>query len=137
MHAGYVDALVAGQIPPGDHPAADVLAVDALHLQLHQPVVHQDVAAGGQLVMEVFIGDGYHGVIPLHLAGGEGELAALGQGDALALKGADADLRALGVQDGGNGPPQAVPHMLEAVEQGQVGLVAAVGEVEPGGVHAG
>ena len=95
------------------------------------------MAARGQLIVQVFIGDGDNVGIPFHLPGGQGELGSLGQGNALTAEGADADLGSLGVQNGGHGMAQVVPHMLEAGEQSQMGLVAAVGKIEPGGIHAG
>ena len=136
-HAGDIDALVVGQGAAGDHPAADVLAVDVLHLQVHQAVVDEHVASALELLVEVGVGDGHLPGVPLHLPGGEGKRVAVAELDAAAGKGADADLGALGVQNGGHGPAQAVPHPLEPGEQGAVGLVGAVGEVEAGGVHAG
>ena len=87
--------------------------------------------------MEVGIGDGHLPGVPLRLPGGEGKVVPVVELYPAAAEGADADLRPLGVQDGGHGPAQAVPHPLEPGEQGAVGLVGAVGEVEAGGVHAG
>ena len=90
-----------------------------------------------ELLVEVGIGDGHLLGVTLHLTGGEGEQAAFLKLNPSAGEGENADLGTLGVQNGGHGPAQAVPHPLEPGEQRAVGLVGAVGEVKAGGVHAG
>ena len=52
-------------------------------------------------------------------------------------KGLYTDFGALGVQNGGHGGAQGVPHLLEHIQPGQLLGVAAVREVEAGSVHAG
>ena len=132
-----VDGLVGGQAPPVLHGATDVPPLDGIHLQGHQAVVDEDLLAGLELLVELFIGHGDMGAVPHLVPGGEGEGVAGLQTDGFLGEGPDADLRPLGVQNGGHGTPHGVPDGLEQGEPLQVLLVAPVGEVEPGRVHPG
>ena len=137
MYAGDIDALVGREGAAILHGAADVLSIDLLYLQSHQAVVNEDLLACGYLFMEFRIGDGDQAPVPLHLAGGQGEGVARLQGDGLGFKASDADLRALGVQDGRHRAAHGVPYRLEQVQAVQMLLMAAMGKVETGRVHAG
>ena len=134
---GDVDGLIVGQGAAVLHDADDLLALDLLDQQVDQAVVHQDMIAGGHLVVQVGIGNGNPLSSALALSGGEGEDVVLLQLDAAVLEGLDADLGALGIQDSSHGDTQLVPDALELGQLSQVALVGAVGEVEAGGVHAG
>ena len=136
-HAGDVDALVVGEDAASDDGAVDVVAAHLRHLQLHKAVVDEHPAARLQLVAEVDVGDGNTGPVAGHVVGGEGEGRACRQRHRAVREGTDADLRAFGVQNGGHRAAQIVPDALKAGEHGQMRFVSAVGEVEPGGVHAG
>ena len=134
---GDVDGLVVGQGAASDHVADDVLTLDFGDLDVHQAVVNEQVGAHGHLVVQVGVGHGHDGVVAVHLAGGQGEGIAIGQLDLAVGKRTNANLRALGVQNGGHGAAQTIPDVLHTGENSQVGLVGAVREVEAGGVHAG
>ena len=136
VNVGDVDGLVVGEGAAVFHGADDLLAVNLLHQQIDEAVVHQDVVAGGDLLVEVQVGDGDLVGAALTVGGGEGKGVPLLELDAAVLKGLDADLGALGVQNGGHGETQLVPDVAELLELGEVALVGAVGEVEAGGVHA-
>ena len=113
------------------------MAGNLLHPDGHQTVVNEDLLAGGQLLMQLGVGDGDPGPVPHHIVGGQGKGVPRLQSDGFGVKALDTDLRALGVQNGGNRAAHSVPDGLEAVQPGQMLRVAAVGKVEPGGVHAG
>ena len=87
--------------------------------------------------MELGVGDRHPAPVSHHVLGGEGKDVAGLQGDGLGVKAPDADFGALGVQNGGHGPAHGVPDGLEHIQPLQMLPVAAVGEVEPGRVHAG
>ncbi|MPM85414.1 hypothetical protein SDC9_132495 [bioreactor metagenome] len=106
-----------------------------LHHQLDESVVNQHPAAFKQLGGQIFIGDGHPALVSRHLVRRENELRAGQERHRAGGKGFDPDFRPLGVQNGGYGPAKLVAHPTKLVEQGQVGLMRAVGEVEPGGVH--
>ena len=137
MYAGDIDALVGREGAAILHGAADVLSIDLLYLQSHQAVVNEDLLACGYLFMEFRIGDGDQVHVPLHLAGGQGKEIACLQRDRLGLKTPNADLRALGIQDGCHWAAHGVPHRLEQVQAVQMLLMAAMGKVKTGRVHAG
>ena len=136
MYVGDVDGLVAGQGTAVLHLAVNLAALNLLHQQLDEPVVHQNPTAGLHLIVEVGVGDGDPVLIAGHVLGGEDELVPHVQGDGAVGEGLDADFGALGVQNGGHRGAQDVPGVAELLEHGQMAFVGAVGEVEPGGVHA-
>ena len=137
MDPGDVDGLVGGQGAAILHGAADVTALDPVHPDGHQTVIDEDLLARSQLLVELWVGDG-HPLLAAHdVVGGQGEGLPRLQGDGLGGKALDTDLGPLGVQNGGHRPAHGVPDRLEPVQPGQMLRVAAVGKVEPGGVHAG
>ena len=137
MYAGDIDALVGREGPAVLHGAADVLAVDLLYLQRHQAVINEDLLSHRHLFVEFRIGDRDQVPVPLHLTGSQGEGVPRLQRDGLGLKAPDADLRALGIQDGRHRAAHGIPHRLEQVQAVQMLLMAAMGKVETGRVHAG
>lgn len=76
-------------------------------------------------------------LIPHDVPGGQGELLAGPQHDGTCGEGLQPDLRPLGVQHGGHRQAQLRPQGLQGVQTTLVLRVAAVGEIEPGHVHAG
>ena len=136
MGPGDVDGLVGGEGPAVLHLAHDIGAPDLLDPDGDQPVVNQNLLAGGHLLVQPGIGDGDPGGGAGHVLHREGEGLPGGEVHRLGLEALDADLRALGVQNGGDGAAHPVPDGLQAVQPLQVFRVAAVGKVEPGAVHA-
>ena len=134
--AGDVNPLVVGDLAAVDHGAGDVGIGNGLHPQLHQAVINQDAAAGDHVPRESLVGDGSLLLGPHHLAGGEGKGSAASQLDAPPLKIPQANLRSLGIQQGGNGQPQLRPQLPHQPQLFQVLLVAAVGKVEAADVHS-
>ena len=137
MHIRYVNGLVAGQGAAVFHLTVDLVALYLLDPQLDEAVVHQDAAAGPHLLVEVGIGDTHPAAVAGHVIGGQDKSLALLQSHGAVGKGLYTDFRALGVQNGGHGGAQGVPHLLEHIQPGQLLGVAAVREVEAGSVHAG
>ena len=119
------------------HHAVDLAAVDLLHPHGHQAVVDQDHLVRPDLLVQILIGDGHLMLVAGHVLRGEDEAVAGVQGDGAVGKGADTDLRALGVQDGGHRAADGVPDGVEPVQPLQMLLMGAMGEVEPGGIHPG
>ncbi len=137
LYAGDVDALVGGQGAAVFHGTVDVLALNTVHLQGHQAVVNEDLLAGAHLLVEIGVGDGDQPGIARRLPGGQGEGGARLQGNRFGIKALDADLRALGVQNGGHRTAHGVPDVVQLVQALQMLLVVAVGKVEARRVHAG
>ena len=137
LGVGNVDGLIVGKGTTRDHQAVDLLSLNRLYPQLHQAVVNKDAGAGGDLVVQVLIGDRDPGLISLPLPGGQGKALALGKGNGAIFERADADLGSLGVQQGGHRPAKLVPDPAQPLIRGQVTFVRAVGKVEPGAIHAG
>ena len=100
MHAGDVDALLVLDLAAVQHLADDVGVVDGLDLQLDQAVVQHDGAAGLHVLRQILVGDGADLLGALDLAGGQGEHLAGIQHLGAVLKVLQADLGALGVQQG-------------------------------------
>ena len=137
VHIRYVNGLVAGQGAAVFHLTVDLVALYLLDPQLDEAVVHQDAAAGPHLLVEVGIGDTHPAAVAGHVIGGQDKSLALLQSHGAVGKGLYTDFGALGVQNGGHGGAQGVPHLLEHIQPGQLLGVAAMGEVEAGSVHAG
>ena len=135
VDAGDVDALLVLDLAGVQDGADDVGVGDFLDGQLDQAVVQHDAAAGLDVVGQVLIGDGDDVLGALHLAGGEGEGLAGLQRLGTVLKILQADLGALGVQQGGDGLVQLLTDGLQSIETALVLLVGAVGKVEAGDVH--
>ena len=136
VDAGDVDGFVGGQGAAVFHPAHNVLSPDLLHPDGHQAVVNENFLAGAHLLVKFGVGDGDHLPAALHLPGGKGEGVARLQGDGLGGEGLDADLRPLGVQNGGHGIAHGVPDGFEQIQPAQMLLMVAVGKIKAGRVHA-
>ena len=136
VHAGDVDGLVAGQGAAVVHRAQNVVAPDLPDAQLDEAVVHQHPVARLELLVEVLVGDGHPPPVAGHVVGGQGKVLPPFQSDGALFKGLNADLRPLGVQNGGHRDPHLVPDALELGQLGQVTLMGAVGKIKAGGVHA-
>ena len=137
MDPGDIDGLVGGQGAAVLHGADDFSVLDAVHPDGHQAVVNENLLAGGQLLVELGVGNGHPALVAHHLLGGQGEGVSRLQGDGFRLKAFDADLRPLGVQNGGHRAAHGVPDAFQHVHPFQVLGVTAVGKIEPGRVHAG
>ena len=136
MDAGHVDALLVLDLAVVQHLADDVGVVHGLDLQLDQAVVQHDGAAGLHILRQVLIGDGADLLGALHLAGGQGEGLAGFQHFGAVLEVAQADLGALGVQQGSHRKAQFLADGLQLFKAAQMLLVGAVGKIETGNVHA-
>ena len=136
MHAGHVDALLVLDLAVVQHLADDVGVVHGLDLQLDEAVVQHDGAAGLHVLRQVLIGDGADLLGALHLAGGQGEGLAGFQHFGAVLEVAQADLGALGVQQGSHRQAQFLADGLQLFKAAQVLLVGAVGKIETGNIHA-
>ena len=118
------------------HGAGDVGVGDLLDAQHDEAVVQHDGAALVHIVGQVLVGDGADLLGALHLAGGQGEgLADFQHLDAV-LELLQADLRALGVQQGSNGLAQLLAQCLQIGQTAAVLLIGAVGKIKAGHVHA-
>ena len=136
MDAGHIDALLGLDLAAVQHGAGDVGVGDLLDAQHDEAVIQHDGAALVHIVGQVLVGDGADLLGALHLAGGQGEgLAGFQHLDAV-LELLQADLRALGVQQSGNGLAQLLAQCLQIGQTAAVLLIGAVGKIEAGHVHA-
>ena len=136
VHAGHIDAFVVAQHAAGNYAAKNVCAGQVFHLQFDQSVVEQDAVADMKVLGQGVIGDGYATFAAGKVPAGQGKAVAGSQSDRPVCKCADTDFRAFGVQNGGYGDPLLPAGRAQLFEHGQMARMAAVGEVEPGGVHA-
>ena len=134
--AGEAHALAVGQNAAGEHRAADLGALDGGDLKDDEAVVDKDTVAGGQVIGKARVAHGHDGLVALHVAGGEGEVRPVGEGDLPLLEGADAVLGTLGVEHDRDGQAQLGAHGLDHVDLLLVLLMGAVGEVQAGHVQA-
>src|SRR5699024_4496462 len=116
VDAGDVDALFVLDLAAVQHGADDVGVGDFPDGQLDQAVVQHDAAAGLDVVGQVFIGDGDDVPGALNVTGGEGEGLAGLQGLGPVFELLEADLGALGVQQGGHGLVQLLADGFQGVE---------------------
>ena len=135
--SGKVHALAVGEHAAVDHRAVDVRVRHGFHPEGQQAVVHQyhiaRLHALGQ-ALEVHRDAAF---VSRHVQGGKCKAAALLQRNAPLRKGADAVLRAFGVQHDGHGQIQTLAHALDALDAFQMLRMGAVGKVQAGDVHAG
>ena len=136
MHAGHIDTLFGLDLAAVQHGADDVGVGDLLNVQHDQAVVQHDGAAGLHVLGQILVSDGADLLGALHLAGGQGKGLAGFQHLHTVLELLQADLGALGVQQGGNGLAQLLTQRLQLCQTAAVLLVGTVGEVETGHVHA-
>ena len=136
MHAGHIDTLFGLDLAAVQHGADDVGVGDLLNVQHDQAVVQHDGAAGLHVLGQILVSDGADLLGALHLAGGQGKGLAGFQHLHTVLELLQADLGALGVQQGGNGLAQLLTQRLQLCQTATVLLVGTVGEVETGHVHA-
>ncbi len=85
---------------------------------------------------QIFVSDGADLLGALHLAGGQGKGLACNQILNAVLEVLQADLGALGVQQGGNGLAQLLAQSLQLFKASQMLLVGTVGKIETSHVHA-
>ena len=135
VDAGNIDALLVLDLAAVQHGADDVGVGHVPDGQLDQAVVQHDGAAGGHIVGQVLVGDGDDLVGALHLAGGQGEGLAFLQDLRAVLELLEADLGALGIQQGRHRLVQLFPDGLQGLKTALVLLVGAVREIETGHVH--
>ena len=136
MHAGHIDTLFGLDLAAVQHGADDVGVGDLLNVQHDQAVVQHDGAAGLHVLGQILVSDGADLLGALHLAGGQGKGLAGFQHLHTVLELLQADLGALGVQQGGNGLAQLLTQSFQLCQTAAVLLVGTVGEVETGHVHA-
>ena len=130
MHAGHIDTLFGLDLAAVQHGADDVGVGDLLNVQHDQAVVQHDGAAGLHVLGQILVSDGADLLGALHLAGGQGKGLAGFQHLHTVLELLQADLGALGVQQGGNGLAQLLTQSLQLCQTAAVLLVGTVGEVE-------
>ena len=135
-HAGYVDALVILHDAAVLHPAADGLGRRLQHRQPHQSVIQQDGVPGVHILRQLGVGDGTARLVALHILNGQGEGLPGGQLHRAVFEVAQPHLRPLGVQHGRHRQIQLLPQRLDGVQPYLMLRVGAVGEIEPGHVHA-
>ena len=136
VHAGYIDALLVLDLAVVQHFADDVRIVHGDDLQLDQAVVQHDGAAGLHVLRQVLIGNGADLLGALHIPGGQGEGLACFQHFGAVLEVLQADLGALGVQQGSDRLAQLFTDGLQLFKAAQMLLVRAVGKIKTGNVHA-
>ena len=136
VHTGDVDTLLSLDGAIVLDGADDVGVAHFVDTQLDQTVVQHDTAASGNVAGQLFVGDRADLVGALDLAGSQGELLAGNQLLYAVLEGAQADLRAFGIQHGSNWQVQLFAQGAQGVKTPLVLLVITVGKVETGNVHA-
>ena len=134
--AGEGHALAVGEDAAGDDGAADLAALDGLDLEDHEAVVHEDAVPDGEIVGQARVAHGDDALVALDVAGGEGEIIPVLEGDFAVLEGADAVLGALGVEHDGDGQAQLRAHGLDHVDLLLVLLMGAVGKIQAGDIQA-
>ena len=134
--AGYIDALAVGDFSPVDHGADNVRVREAVHLQFHQAVVNKHPSPHLKVAGQPHIGDGSDLLVAGHISGSKSKGVSRLELNRTAGEGSGADLRAFGVQDGGNGQAQFFPQAGDNLQLVQGVLVVQMGEIEPGSIHA-
>ena len=81
--------------------------------------------------------DGGHLRRPLHGFGGQGKGGAFGQGDLGFRKGAQANLRPLGIDQHGDRQIQFLTHLLHLIDAYPLAILILVRHVDARDVHAG
>ncbi len=137
--AAAVDALVVGQRAADQHPAAQFVGGDFLDHHHHPAVVQQQFIADPAVLHQVRVVDADHflGTGVAGVAGGEAELVADLQFDALVGELGDADLRSLQVAEQGDEAAVLGRQFAHQPGAGAVFIGGAVGEVEAGDVDPG
>ena len=134
--AGEAHALAVGQDAAGDDLAADLRALDGADLEDDKAVVDQYPVADVEIVGKPGVAHGDDGLVAFDLAGGEGKVVPVLEGDFAVFEGADAVLGALGVEHDGDGQPELGADLLDHVDLFLVLLMGAVGEIQAGDVQA-
>ena len=137
LRAGDVDPFVSRDHAAVDDGAGDGGGGGGLHLHIDEAVVNQNMAALAHVGGQAGKADGGDGAVPLHRFGGQGEGVPGAQFHLRFLEGAQADFRALGVDEDGDGEAQFLPQGLDHVDAGLVILMGLVGHVDARDVHAG
>ena len=134
---GDVDALVVRDLAAVAHGADDVRIRDLIDAHADETVIDEDGAADRHILRKALVGDGAAGLIAQDLLGGQGELLTGLEFHGAVLEIAQADLRSLGVQEGGDRKIQLLAHLQHLVKALLVLLVGAMGKIEAGDIHAG
>ena len=109
---GKAHALVVADDPADDHLAGGVGVIPLHDLDGHQAVVDEDGVANLQPLEHSGTGDGHLMNVPHHRFSGQGEGLSSHQLHLFFPKGADAELRPLGVQHEGDRLIQFLSHLL-------------------------
>ena len=136
-----VDALLLADLTAVGHDAVHVVALDVVDLEAHEAVVDQDDGTLRDLLGEVHVVEGDVAGIAVEVLGGRlggnDDLVAGLDGDLLAvLEETGTDLGALGIEQDGHGNAELLGEGADLLDHLAVILVATVGEVEAGDVHA-
>lgn len=114
-----VDPLVVGDDAAVDDFGVDGAVVGSGDAQFDGAVVEQDGVPPAHVLGEAGEGDRGARLVPLALVGGQREMAARVQFGLPALEDAETDLRALGVEQGGDGQAQL---FAQAADRSKVAL---------------
>jgi len=133
---GQADPFPAHQAAAGDHPGDDVAALDPDDGEGELAVVEKNRMAFLRLGGEFRIIDGDAGLRAGSRIRGDGQLLAVLK-DQVGLQVADPDLGTAGVEEDGGVGIGPASGLLHQVDESSVGLPVAVGEIDPGDIHAG
>ena len=136
-HAGNVDALLVLHHAVVLHPAADLPFGGLQHRQPHQSVVQQDGVPGLHVLGQLGVGDGAPALVAGNVVGGQGK--APGRFSAAPARSESSSAAPPAPWCPAWRPPAdaAPPAGPPAASRRRLMLVmAAVGEIEPGHVHA-
>ena len=134
--AGHGDALGAADLAVVEHGGDDIVAFDRFDPEADEAVGEQDGVAGGDFPGQAGMVDGNDAAVAEHLATGEDEPLAGGEGDFAGGEFAEAHLRALGVEHEGDRHADLLGGGADEDDAAGVIFVAAVGKIEAGDVHA-
>ena len=112
-------------------------AVGLDDLDAHLAVVDQEEVAGGDVLGQALEGRAADVLVADDVFGGDLEDVTLGELVGSILELAEADLRALQVDEHGDGLARVVGRLADVLVDGLVHVIAAVAQVHPADVHAG
>jgi hypothetical protein len=132
---GEAHALSVGDDAACDHGTDNVPLGDLFYVENQKAVVYKNPVAHLDIIGEALIAYGNPGIVALYIVYGEGEGVALVDSLFYVFKHADAVLRALGVQQDGDGHIQLFTDLLYHLDPFFMLLIIAVRKVESRHVH--
>ncbi len=118
------------------YPANDISFCHFFNCQLYEPVIQKNWMTGGNVPGQAGVGNRNYLAIALNLPSGQGKLLAGLKLGAAAGKGAQANLRTLGIQENCHRSASLFRRLADCVNAAAVFLPAAMGKIETGHIHA-